>query len=351
MPLLNLKSKKDIIKYNEFLLSNNAFFTQSIEWGNVKKNWKQYVIYITNSNDEIIMSANFLVQQVPFLKKLLVYSPRGPVGDIKDKDIVSKLIEEVFNVIGRKNIFCIKFDPLIEIDEKLLANYNNGRFRINKHANYNDLIYAKYNMYVDLKLDNIDSVLLSFNQTTRRKIKQASKNNYEIILKNDIETLKRFYNIYTKTNMRKNLSGRNFEYLETMLKSFDKSVIKVCIVSENGIDLAGSILFYYCNRVYYAYGATDIEQNSKNASYFMHWNIIKDAFDNGYTIYDMGVCNTNSINDGVYLFKEGFCRKTGYFEAVGEIDYIVDKFIYTFFIKGVPLVKKIRHILNKFLKK
>lgn len=351
MPILNLKSKKEVEKYNDFLHSNNAFFTQSIEWGKVKNNWQQHIIYITDENDKILMSANFLVQKVPLFKKFLVYSPRGPVGNIKDKDMLNKLIEEVFKVIGKKNIFCIKFEPLVEIDEDLLTNYNVGRFKVNKNASYKDLIYAKHNMYVNLKLDNPESILLSFNQTTRRKIKQSLKDNYEIVFENDVKTLKRFYNLYTKTNQRKNLSGRSFEYLETMLKSFDKSIIKICIVSVNGIDLAGSILFYYCNRVYYAYGATDTEQNSKNASYYMHWNIINDAFNNGYSIYDMGVCNTNNINDGVYLFKEGFCRKNGYFEAIGEIDFIVDKFIYALFIKVVPAIKKLRHLFNKIAKK
>lgn len=349
MPLLNLNSTKEVNKYNKFLERSNAFFTQTIEWGAVKSNWQQYIVYITDDNNNIIMSANFLAQKVPVLNKLLLYSPRGPVGDINNKDNVKKLINEVFDVINRKKIFCIKFDPLIELKDDLLKKYNTDGFKVRKKVDYTNLIYAKYNMCVDLKLDNVDAILLSFNQSTRRKIKQAIKDTYKFISSNEMSDLKRFYSLYTKTNIRKNLSGRNYEYLETMLKSFKQSNIKVCIVSKDGVDLAGSIIIYYNNRVYYAYGATDTEHDSRNASYFMHWNIIKSAFENGYEIYDMGVCNVNNVKDGVYQFKEGFCREKGYFEAIGEIDYVVNKFVYTLFIYLVPLMKKLRHALNKIL--
>lgn len=349
MPLLNLKSKKEVDKYNQFLEKSNAFFTQTIEWGNVKSNWQQYIVYVTDDNNDIVMSANFLVQKVPVLNKFLLYSPRGPVGDINDRNNVEKLINEVFKIIDRKKIFCIKFDPLVELKEELLVKYNTNNFKIRKNVDYTNLIYAKYNMCVDLKLNSIEDLLLSFNQSTRRKIKQATKDTYEFTCSNEVSDLKRFYSLYVKTNIRKSLSGRSYEYLETMLKSFKQSNIKVCIVSKDGVDLAGSIIVYYNNRVYYAYGATDTEHDSRNASYFMHWSIIKKAFEDGYEIYDMGVCNVNNVKDGVYQFKEGFCREKGYFEAIGEIDYIVDRFVYALFVYLVPLMKKLRHILNKFL--
>ena len=48
MPLLNLNSTKEVNKYNKFLERSNAFFTQTIEWGAVKSNWQQYIVYITD---------------------------------------------------------------------------------------------------------------------------------------------------------------------------------------------------------------------------------------------------------------------------------------------------------------
>ena len=351
MPLLDISSKEQVKKYNGFLKKNNAFFTQAIEWGKVKNDWKQYVIYTCDNDNNILMSANFITKQLPFFKKLLVYSPRGPVGDIKNKEEVQKLFDELYKVIDKKNIFCVKFDPLIPKNDDLVEKYNKDGFKIRKNANHHSLFYSKYNMCVNLDQENIEMLRLKFNQSTRRKIKLSEKEEYRYEISNKVSDLKRFFELYVKTNQRKNLSGRKFEYLERMLKSFDPKNIKICIVSDkNGNDLASSILMFYNDRVYYAYGATDVTKSSKNASYFMHWQTIKLSFEQGYKIYDMGVVNTPDVTDGVYLFKEGFCRPSGFFEAIGEIDFITNHFVYNIFVYVLPLLKKVRRLFNKLLK-
>ena len=350
MPVLDIKSKEQVKKYNDFLKKNNAFFTQTIEWGKVKSDWKQYIVYITDENNNIVMSSNFLTKPLPIFKKILVYSPRGPVGDINNKEYLLKLINELYTVIGKKNIFCIKFDPLVINNEKLLKEYNKDGFKIRKNAKHNDLFYSKYNMCVNLEHEDIEKLRSTFSQSTRRKIKLSEKEEYKYEISNKVSDLKRFFALYQKTNERKNLGGRKFEYLENMLKVFPKENIKVSVASDKENDLAASILIFYNDRVYYAYGATDVTQSSKNASYLMHWENIKLAFEQGYKVYDMGVVNVPSVKDGVYLFKEGFCRKEGFFEAIGEIDYITNKPVYYIFIYVLPMLKKIRRFLKKCLK-
>lgn len=351
MPLLDISSKEQVKKYNSFLKEKNAFFTQTIEWGYVKKDWKQYIVYICDDNNNIIMSSNFITKKLPFFNKLLVYSPRGPVGDITNKKNIQILIEELYKVVGKENIFCVKFDPLVPTSEELVKEYNKEGFKIRKKAKHNSLFYSKYNMCVNLEHDDIEKLRSTFSQSTRRKIKLSEKEGYKYELSNKISDLKRFFELYVKTNQRKNLSGRKFEYLECMLKSFDEKNIKVCTVSDrDGNDLASAILVFYNDRVYYAYGATDVTQSSKNASYFMHWETIKFSFENGYKIYDMGVVNIPNVTDGVYLFKEGFCRKEGFFEAIGEIDFVTNPIIYNIFIYLIPMLKKTRRLFNKVLK-
>lgn len=351
MPLLDIKSKEQVKKYNQFLKENNAFFTQMIEWGKVKGDWDQYIIYTCDKDGNIVMSANFITKKLPIFKKLLVYSPRGPVGDIENKKEVKKLIDELYKTIDKRNIFCVRFDPLILKSDNLVKEYNKEGFKIRKNAKHHSLFYSKYNMCVNLEHENIEALRSTFNQSTRRKIKLSEKEEYKYEISNSVTDLKRFFELYVNTNKRKNLSGRKFEYLECMLKSFDEENIKVCIVSDkDGNDLAGSILVFYNDRVYYAYGATDVTKGSKNASYFMHWQTIKASFEQGYKTYDMGVVNNPDVTDGVYLFKEGFCRKDGFFEAIGEIDFVADHLVYNIFVYVLPLLKKARRLLNKLLK-
>ncbi|MBE6152410.1 MAG: peptidoglycan bridge formation glycyltransferase FemA/FemB family protein [Firmicutes bacterium] len=351
MPLLDINSKEQIKKYNQFLEKNNAFFTQMIEWGKVKNDWEQYVVYTCDDNNNIVMSANFIAKKLPFFKKIMVYSPRGPVGDVNNKEEVQRLLDELYKIIDKKSIFCVKFDPLIPKSDDLIEKYNKDGFKIRKNAQYNSLFYSKYNMCVNLEQENLEVLRLTFNQSTRRKIKLSEKEEYKFEISNKTSDLKRFFNLYVKTNERKNLSGRKFEYLECMLNSLDPNNIKICVVSDKeGNDLASSILIFYNDRVYYAYGATDVTKNSKNASYFMHWQTIKMSFEQGYKIYDMGVVNNPDVTDGVYLFKEGFCRSSGFFEAIGEIDFITNHFIYNLFVYVLPLLKKARRMFNKLLK-
>ena len=95
MPILDIKNKDDVKKYNKYINSSKyARLTQAMEWGDVKSNWKEEIVYL-EKDGKITASMLILIQSMKIGGYTMLYSPRGPVCDVNDIDTVNSLIKEV----------------------------------------------------------------------------------------------------------------------------------------------------------------------------------------------------------------------------------------------------------------
>ena len=85
------KSKEE---YKKFLEGHERCnFQQSLEWAEVKKpNWKPEVILAEDENKNIIGSLCVWVRKMPIFGNMM-YSSRGPVCDIHDKNVMKQLTD------------------------------------------------------------------------------------------------------------------------------------------------------------------------------------------------------------------------------------------------------------------
>jgi hypothetical protein len=72
----------------------------------------------------------------------------------------------------------------------------------------------------------------------------------------------------------------------------------------------------------YEYGATDVNMKKMNASHFVLWEAIKEAWEDGYYKFDFG--RTDKNNEGLYNFKRRWGTKErqfyyNYFSPDGEL--------------------------------
>lgn len=65
------------------------------------------------------------------------------------------------------------------------------------------------------------------------------------------------------------------------------------------------------------------------------------------SIYDFGGVFELNKDNGLYKFKEGFCRQKGVTEFIGEFDKVYNNLIYFMFTKVVPKIKSIKKNLKK----
>ncbi len=132
MPILDKNNKEEVKKYKEFL--NNSEFTkltQSLEWGKIKNNWIQEVVYLENDG-RIIAGMTILLEKVPKINSYLMYCSRGPVCDPKDLELIKKLVKEAEVLAKKYNAFCLKFDPQIEYSDSLNKLYLENGFKTSR---------------------------------------------------------------------------------------------------------------------------------------------------------------------------------------------------------------------------
>ena len=100
------KSSKE---YTEFLEKHERCnFQQSIEWSKVKTSWKTEVILAEDNNGKIIGSLMVLIRKIPIFGYIM-YSSRGPVCDIHNKEVLAQLTEGAKQLAKKYNAKVIAF--------------------------------------------------------------------------------------------------------------------------------------------------------------------------------------------------------------------------------------------------
>ena len=213
-----LEDKDNIEKYNEFLKKNDICnFQHSIEWGNVKaSNWKNKIVIVKNEYGEIIGSISVLIRKIPLFGNL-IYSPRGPVCDIHNEEVLSKLTIELKKLAKEYNAFVLKIEPDVKSDDKEFRKIvTKLRFKIKDNAKtFKEEIQPRYVFRLNLKNKTEDQIFKEFNQKTRYNIRLAIKKGI-VIKEGTRNDLKEFHKIMQITGKRDNFIVRPLEYFEKM---------------------------------------------------------------------------------------------------------------------------------------
>ena len=77
-------------------------------------------------------------------------------------------------------------------------------------------------------------------------------------------------------------------------------------------------------------------------NYAMQAEMIRWGYENGSKIYDFGGVFILDKTNGLYKFKEGFCRREGATEFIGEFDKVYNPLIYAGFAKLLPKLQRMK---------
>lgn len=347
MPVLDLNNANEVKKYNDFLLSHKGTsIMQTLEWGKVKKGWSLEAVYLEEEG-KIVAAMTVLLKKLPVLNSHLMYAAKGPVVDFYDIDKVNKLIKEAKPLIKKYNVFALRMDPELKREEKLEKLYSENGFKVrNEGKDKVSLIQPRYNMILDLENDTEESLMKRFSEKTRYNIRLSGRKGVTVRYSHDIEDLKKFYELYEITGKRDNFLYRGYPYFEHMLKTLNKENIRIYIAEHEGEALSGAICVNYGGKVWYMYGASSNVKRNKMPNYAMQFEMIKWALETKAKYYDFGGVFVLNKEDGLYKFKEGFCRQEGVTEFVGEFDKVFNKFVYFLFEEIVPFIQNMKRKLN-----
>jgi len=337
-------------EYVAFLESHKkGHFLQSPEWAKVKDMWANEVLIVDDENGKIKGSMSLLIRKVPVFRNTIMYSPRGPVCDIYDRDTIQELVDGARELAKKHKSYVLKIDPDIPADdEKFTDMMADMGFKFSKSKNFEG-VQPRFVFRKNVAGMTEDEVFMSFHSKTRYNVRLAMKKGVEARI-GTREDLPAFCDIMMTTGVRDKFIPRSLEYFEKMYDEMG-DYLRLYLIYYQGQLLSGAVAILYGDKVWYLYGASSNEHRNVMPNYLMQWEMMKWTVENGCDIYDFrgvsGDLNKGQQLYGLYRFKQGF--NGDFIEFVGAADYVFNKFMYFFIEKGERMYRELRRKL--FLRK
>ncbi len=348
MPILDKNDKKQVERYIEFL--NNSEYTrltQSLEWGRVKKDWKQEAVYL-EENGNIIAAMTILLEKVPKMKYYLMYCSRGPVCKSDDVETIKKLVKEAEPLAKKYNAFCLKLDPQLEYSKEINKLFIQNGFKTSgENADHDKLIQPLYEAVLDIDNISEEELIKKFSEKTRYNIRLSKRKGIEVYYSRSEEDLKIFYELYKITCKRDKIGRRAYEYFKGMLDAFDENHLRIYIAKHEDDKLSAAIAITYGTEMFYLYGASSNVKRNLMPNYAMQWEMIKWGIEKKCKTYNFGGILHLDKNNGLYKFKTGFCKEEGIKHYIGEIDKVYNKLIYFAYTRILPIFKKLKRAFRR----
>ncbi len=349
MILVNDENKE---KYIAFLQKHEkGHFLQSPEWAKVKSDWINEVVLVEDEKGNIKGSMSLLIRPFKNITSMM-YSPRGPVCDVHDKETFAKLVEGAKELAKKYHSFIFRVDPDISNEDEEFKNIAKEiGFKIKEDVkDFNEVIQPRYVFRLNVKDKTEEELLMSFHEKTRYNIRLAMKKGVTV-REGTREDLKIFHKIMIETGVRDNFLIRPLSYFEKMYDNLAPNYMKILIAMYEDKPIAAVIPIIYGNKVWYLYGASSNEYRNVMPNYLLQWEQIKLALANHCDIYDFrgvsGHVNENHPQYGIYKFKKGF--NGDFVEFVGELYMVLNPFMNFLYDKFGMLYRKIQ--IRKAMKK
>lgn len=346
MPILDKTDKKKTAELNKFFkTSQYGNYYQSPEWAEIKSdNWKNEYVYL-EENREIVAGMLILIRKIA-KGFTMMYSTRGPVADFNNISQINKLIKEVEPLVKKYKPFVLKMDPEIEEDEEIKTALRKSGFKVKSDfKNILELMQTIRTMELDIENKTEEEIMAEYSQKTRYNIRVAIKKGVKVRYSNSEDDLKKFYKLMQVTAKRDQIAVRSYEYYKKIVDAY-KDNARIYIAEYNGEPLAAAIAINYAKKVTYFYGASSNENRNLMPCYIMQQTMIEWAIETKCKAYDFGGIFNTTKDNGLYRFKEGFCRKKGATKFIGEIDKVYNKPKYFIFSKVLPKVKGLMLFIN-----
>lgn len=333
MPVLSLNDKK-IEKYNEFVRkSPYARAPQDTVWEHVKKGWKGKYVYLEKGGN--IVAALSILSVNSADGKNLFYANRGPVCDFYNIDMVCELIDEAKLAIKNENPFLLRIDPEVKYDEDLLQKYRDKGFVFrSRETDIHSFIQPRFNMIMNIKGKKEEDVFESIHPKTKYNIRLSERKGIKtrFVKKDDNDfsfAIDKFFELTQIMAKRQGVTHRPKDYFVRMFESYPNS--RLYLSSHENDVLSAAISWPYNKKLFYIYGASSNEKRNLMPNYNMQWEMIKWGIELGMDEYDFGGVFNFEDSDGLYRFKNGFCKVEGFTEFIGELDLVFDEKAYNIF--------------------
>jgi len=338
-----------------------AHILQTWEWGDFKQRetgWLPERTPISSAG-----AASILTRRAGPLRGMDV--PTGPALDYTNPDLVNDALAHLEKLARQRRAIWLKIDPDVIAGTGLPAPdappYKNTPLRDINHPAGQQVLdiltrrgwrfsasQVQFRNTLTLDLTQTEEALLAaMNQSTRRKIRTATKEGVVVRLASSADDLRTLYDLYTTTGARQGFLIRPLDYYrEAWARFMDAGLAQAFLAELPGQALAGLVLFHFGSKAWYFYGMSSNDERQRNAPHLLQWHAILWAKAQGYPVYDFwGAPDEFTESDsmwGVYRFKDGFGGTV--VRHIGAWDYVPNRALYSLYERIMP------HILG-FMKR
>lgn len=296
-------------------------------WGATKAahNWRVDRVFVKRG-ETIVGAAQLLIRMLPKPFNALVYIPRGPVGDEKEREVVLAALANYAKTTYKAVALSIEPDwthmPSI------------GGWQ--KTAN---TILIPRTLILDLTKSE-DELQAAMAKKTRQYIRKSATESIEIRKVKSREELSGCLAIYKQTARRAGFGIHGDQYYYDIFDNLgDHSPVFAAFYE--GKPVAFLWLAVSSETAFELYGGMNDEGQHLRSNYALKWYAIRTMKKWGVTRYDFN----GLLNDGVSTFKQGFADHEDM--LVGTYDKPLSP-LYTLWSKGLPTAKKIvRKLKNR----
>lgn len=324
LEFLDINNKAQVAEYEAFIQScPKGNFAQSVLWAKLKTDWDFEAVIVRDGEGKIEGTMGILIRRVPVFKATMMYSPRGPVCDVHNKEVIKRLFDGANEIAKRHKAYIFKLDPDVKSDDTVFADIcKEIGLTLPKDSKNFEGIQPRYVFRLYLEGRNDEELLASFHQKTRYNIRVAIKKGVTVKIADKSE-VKAFHKIMLETGVRDNFVIRSAEYFERMLDCLGEHA-RLYMAYLDGEPIAGTIAIHYGDKVWYLYGASSNAHRNVMPNYLLQFEMIKWAVEVGAAVYDFrGVSGDISEDNplyGLYKFKKGFNGE--FTEFIGEMSVI-----------------------------
>ena len=335
-------------EYEEFLKNNKkGHFLQAPCWANVKDTQKSEILISEDANGKIKGSMLVLFRNVSKLPFTQMYSPRGPVCDIYDKDTISDLVLGAKELAKKYKSYVLRIDPDVPASDDTFRNIlTQVGFKSIGKLNF-EAFQPRYVFRINLEGLSEDEVFNNFHSKHRYNLRLAIKKGCVCKL-GTREDLAAFLEIMKITGKRDGFNARPLSYFQKLYDEMEHlGYLRIYLIYYDNILVSGAIAILYGDKVWYLYGASSNEYRNVMPNYLMQWEMIKWAVENKCNVYDFrGVMGDDKGQqlEGLYRFKSGF--NGDFIEFNAPVELILNNKIYNALDKAENLFKRAKSIIK-----
>lgn len=317
-------TKETLQEYEAFIWNHpKGHFLQSSQWAPVKDSWKWEAIAVRGADGKICGAMSVLIRKMPGVPYTLMYSARGPVCDVHDKETLAALTKGAAALAKQHKAYALKLDPDVLSSDSQFVDIMKELGYTHKPGDKNfDGVQPNYVFRLNVKDKTEEELLQAFHQKTRYNLRLSIRKGVTVRLCGK-EMLPEFSRIMLETGNRDGFITRPQTYFETMLDALGENA-RLYMAFWEGKPIAGTLAIHFGNKVWYLYGASSNQHRNVMPNYQLQWEMIRWALEIGCDIYDFrGVSGDLSPENplyGLYLFKKGFsgdlCEFCGEFEMI-----------------------------------